>query len=68
MSNYNGDMDTKFIISLIGRIHEKANRFLVTELRRRNIDGIAPSHGDILGALLIYDQLQMKELAQFIHR
>jgi DNA-binding MarR family transcriptional regulator len=53
---------------LISRISDRANRFLVEELRRREIPGIAPSHGDILGALLTHGELRMRELAALIGR
>ena len=61
-------MQNKFIVHLIGRINDKANRFLAEQLREHNIEGIAPSHGDIIGALCLADQLPMKELARWIHR
>ncbi len=61
-------MDTKFIIHLIGKIHDKSNKFLIKELKKHNIKGIVPSHGDILGALCLADQLKMKELAGQINK
>ncbi|MCP4602600.1 MAG: MarR family transcriptional regulator [Proteobacteria bacterium] len=56
------------IIYLIGRIREKANRYITDELTSRGIVGLAPSHGDILFALLKNGNLHMKELAQIIDR
>ena len=61
-------MQTKFIVHLIGRISDKANRFLVQELRARKIEEIGPSHGDIIGLLCMEDQLPMRELATRIRR
>jgi DNA-binding MarR family transcriptional regulator len=61
-------MDTKFIIHLISRIHDKSNKFLIKELRNHQIKGIAPSHGDILGALCMADELKMKDLAALINK
>lgn len=55
-------------ISLISRIHEKANKFIVRELEKQGISGIVPSHGDILAVLFEFEKCTMKELAQKIHR
>jgi hypothetical protein len=35
-------------LSLISRIREKANKFIVRELENHGIKGIVPSHGEIL--------------------
>jgi DNA-binding MarR family transcriptional regulator len=55
-------------ITLISKIREKANRFLVSELKRHNMPGLAPSHGDILWALFKHGALSMKGLAGLIDR
>lgn len=70
MSNYNDYMkdDIGIPLALIGRIKEKANRFLLLELKNHNIAGLAPSHGDILWALFKNKRLSMKRLAEFIDR
>lgn len=52
----------------IARIHEKANRLIVSELRKRGLGNLAPSHGDILVCLLMHKELSMKKLAEFIDR
>jgi len=62
------DMDIKFIISLIGKINYKVQKYLVKELKDKNIKGISPSHGDILGAIFISKELSMKELAEIINK
>lgn len=41
------------IISIIGSIHNNANKLIVEELKKHNLEGLAPSHGDIL--ILLYD-------------
>ncbi|MGZ7442335.1 MarR family winged helix-turn-helix transcriptional regulator [Paenibacillus sp. TH7-28] len=54
--------------SMIGRIHEAVNSRIIFELERRGIEGIVPSHGDILARLYQEDGLSIKELAEKIHR
>lgn len=61
-------MDTELIIGCIGNIRDKANAFLMRELRSHNMPGIAPSHGDILWALFTCEELPMKEIAAIIGR
>jgi DNA-binding MarR family transcriptional regulator len=61
-------MNKDHIIFLIGRINYKANRFLLDELRRHGITKLAPSHGEILGALLLRGELQMTKLTQYIDK
>jgi len=56
------------IISLISRITEKAHKLIVRELEAHGIDGIVPSHGDILVHLLTGEKYTMKDLAEKIHR
>jgi DNA-binding MarR family transcriptional regulator len=61
-------MNTDRIIALISTIREKSHRFIIQELRKRQIRGIVPSHGAILAALYKQDTLPMAELAQIINR
>ena len=67
-SNYDGDMKTGLIIHLIGKIRDKANKFLLDELAEHDFKGIAPSHGDIMGALYLHGELPMKKIARIIGR
>lgn len=55
-------------LSLISRIREKANKFIVRELEVKGLEGIVPSHGDILFYLFQGEKYTMKELAVKIHR
>jgi len=55
-------------LSLISRIREKATKLIVRELELHGVDGIVPSHGDILVILFNGEKLTMKELADKIHR
>ena len=68
MSNYNAPMKKELVILQISRIRDKANSFLTRELARRNLKGIAPSHGDILWALFTHGNLPMKKLSEIINR
>jgi len=61
-------MKTDHILFIIGRINYKVNRFLVNELKKHNIGKISPSHGEIIGSLLMRGQLQMKEIAEIIDK
>ena len=62
------DHETDFIISLIARIREKANRLITAELAARGLHGLKPIHGDLLLALFTRDQPTMKELADQVDR
>lgn len=61
-------MEPHRIILLISRIRERANRFIKQELNKNNIEGLVPSHGDILMLLLNNKELPMNELAKRIDR
>lgn len=58
----------KQTLSLISKIHEKGNKFILQELNSNGITDLAPSHGDILAMLYQYNKLTMKEIAEKIHR
>jgi DNA-binding MarR family transcriptional regulator len=68
ISNYYGFMKRELIIFLIGRIQYKANKFLIRELNARHMKGLAPSHGEILGALICRGPLPMSEIARIIDK
>lgn len=67
-SNYTVNMKQKNALSLIGRIREKANKFIIRELETHGIKGLVPSHGDILVILFHGEKYTMKELADKINR
>lgn len=46
----------------------QANRFIALKLKERGLDGIAPSHGDILMQLFACGEQPMQELARAIGR
>lgn len=56
------------ILSLISKIHEKGNRFIIEELKNNGVDGLVPSHGDILVCLYKNNNMTMKDIANCIHR
>lgn len=58
----------KSALSIISRIKEGANRFIIEQLNQNGIEGFVPSHGDILVVLYKYDKITMKEIADKIHR
>lgn len=66
MSNYNNCMSA--ILSLISKIHEKGNRFIIEELKNNGAEGLVPSHGDILVCLYKNSKMTMKDIANCIHR
>ena len=68
MSNYAINMKQGNALALISRIREKANRFIVRELESHGIEGIVPSHGDILVILFQGEKYTMKKLADKINR
>lgn len=61
-------MKTNLIINQISRIRDKAHAFLLKQLEEHHMKGIAPTHGDILWAILSSGELSMKDLAEIIHR
>lgn len=59
-------MNTKDVISLISRIREQVNRFIISEMSKNGIEGIVTSHGDIINALFKKPRLTMAEIAEKI--
>lgn len=59
-------MNRDYLLFKIGRISWKVDRFLAAELAANGIAGIAPSHGEIIGSLLMRGPLMMNELAAII--
>lgn len=58
----------KQALSLISKIHEKGNRFITEQLTANGIEGLVPSHGDILAYLYSCEKSTMKDIAEKIHR
>ncbi len=58
----------KEMLSLVSKIHEKGNRFIIEELKNNGAKGLVPSHGDILVCLYKNGKMTMKDIADSIHR
>ena len=58
----------KEMLSLVSKIHEKGNRFIIEELKNNGAEGLVPSHGDILVCLYRNGKMTMKDIANCIHR
>ena len=58
----------KEMLSLVSKIHEKGNRFIIEELKNNGAEGLVPSHGDILVCLYNNSKMTMKDIANCIHR
>ena len=56
------------IFSHASRLREAGNRFILAELEKAGLDGIAPSHGDVLAQLLACESCNMSDLARRVHR
>lgn len=54
--------------SLISHIRDAVNKLIISELEKHGVEGIVPSHGDILLCLYKHDHVTMKDLAEHIHR
>lgn len=61
--------NTNSIISLIANIHSLSSRLIIEELKNHNMEGLVPSHGDIL--ILLYkceDGVTMNQIASSINK
>lgn len=61
-------MKNQRLIALSSRLAEKANKFIIAELKKYELTDIAPSHGDILSLLFDGSSYEMGEIARKIHR
>ncbi|WP_330217242.1 MarR family winged helix-turn-helix transcriptional regulator [Paenibacillus durus] len=53
---------------MFGKIRDAANKMILSELGKHGVEGIAPSHGDILMYLYEKNGLSVKELVEKNHR
>lgn len=60
--------ENKNSLSMISRIRESANRFIMERLAQNGIEGLVPSHGDILAVLYRGEDVTMKDIADKIRR
>ena len=61
-------MKPRHVLYLTSKIHQESNRLLQRELTKRNILGLAPSHGEIFFSLYRYTRMSMRELAERINK
>ena len=61
-------MKKQRLIALSSRLAEKANKFIIAELKKHDLSDIAPSHGDIFNILFDGNAYEMGEIAKKIHR
>lgn len=61
-------MKNQRLIALSSRLAEKANKFIIAQLKSYKLSDIAPSHGDILSLLFDGNSYEMGEIAKKIHR
>ena len=59
---------TAGIIRLISTVRDKANKFILQQLKERGIEDIVPAHGGIFVALFRNGELSMGQIAQIIDR
>jgi DNA-binding MarR family transcriptional regulator len=61
-------METRNAISLISKIREKVNRFIVASMEDNGVVGIGTSHGDIFYALFKNPKLTMADISKKISK
>lgn len=57
-----------WVLFLVSRVNYKVDRFLVNEFKKHGIEGISPSHGEILASLLMFGEIQMKDIPKIIDK
>jgi len=61
--------NTNAIIATIASIHNNANKLIVEELKKHDLEGLAPSHGDILVHLYEHeDGVPMNKITASINK
>lgn len=68
MSKYNFGMRVDNTISRISKIKYVSNNLIVKELEKRGHSGLAPSHGDILSALIFHGEMTKTEISNKINK
>lgn len=61
--------NTNAIIATIASIHNSSNKLIIEELKKHNLEGLAPSHGDILVHLYEHeDGVPMNKITASINK
>ncbi len=68
ISKYIVFMKTTDAVSLISKIREQVNRFIVAEMAEQGVEGIATSHGDIIYTLAGKPRMTMAEVSRSIRK
>lgn len=58
----------KNLLSIISKIHEKGNRFIIEQINTNGNEGLVTSHGDILACLYQGNKMTMKDIAERINK
>lgn len=61
-------MKTDNTISMVSRLHEFADQYIVLQLRQRGVEDIAPSQGSILASLIQNKEMSLGEIATNVRR
>lgn len=61
-------MKPRDAVSLISKIREKTNRFIISEMAKYGVEDMAISHGDIIFALFHAPRLTMADIAKRIDK
>lgn len=61
-------MEKKSALSLMSKIREIGNAFIIRKLKEHGLTSLAPSHGDVLFVLYKQDNSTMIDIADKIHR
>ncbi|MCR5536438.1 MAG: MarR family transcriptional regulator [Succinivibrio sp.] len=56
------------VVSLAGKLRDKANSFIKDELNKAGIADLLPCHGDILHACFVQPGIKVTEIAKLTHR
>ena len=68
ISKYNVFVKHDNTLTLIARIKENADSYIIQEMNKLGMEGVVTSHGAILFALFRSAELTMTEIAERIHR
>ncbi len=67
-SNYNVSMKIDNTLKLISSLREEINKSLVSEMNKVGIEGLVPSHGDILSKLFQNGEMPKSQIAESIKK
>lgn len=68
MNQHSNDKRAADFINCLSRTLGEANRFLIDQIRACGLEGLVPSHGDIMVQLFAHQPMAMQELARAVNR